>query len=152
MAAVVYNVAKEKFANGTLDWDTSDIRCLLIEGTVGAAATNPDSATLTAALTGSTEASGTGYVRKNITGRTVLKDDTNNRATLKAASTGVTWTGANWGNADGMIVYLHVDGTNGNDIPISFHDGGFSPSIVTNGGDLTINWAGAGTDEVIYLT
>lgn len=153
---LVYNIAKVKFANGTLDWDVTggigDIRCLIIEGTVAAAATNPDSSTLTAALTGSTEASGTGYTRKSLGTKSstmiVTQDDTNNRAILKADP--ITWTGANWGTADGIIVYLHVDGTDANDIPISFHDGGLP--VTTNGGDLTINWAGGSNDEVIYLT
>lgn len=148
MAAVVYNVAKAKFAANTLDWDSADIRLLLIEGTVGAAASNPDSSTLTAALSGSTEAAGTGYVRKTLASKAVTQDDTNNRATLTAAA--VTWSGADWGTANAAIVYLHVDGTNGNDIPISFHDGGFPQTM--NGGDFTLNWAGGSNNEVIYLT
>lgn len=150
MAAIVYNVAKTKFSNGTLDWDNAgtDIRVLLIEGTVGAGATNPDSATLTAALTGSTEATGTGYVRKTTSNRSATQDDTNNRAVLTADP--LTWTGADWGSADAAIVYLHVDGTNGNDIPISFHDGGFPQTM--NGGSFTLNWAGGSNDQVLYLT
>lgn len=144
----VYNKAKVNFANGTLDFDTDDIRVALCEGASAAGAYDPDVTSLATLFAAMAEASGTGYVRKSTLGCSVATDNTNNRAVLKVPAQ--TWTGANWGNATAVVVYKHVDGTNANDYPISFHDGGFP--VTTNGGDLTVRFGGAGNDEAIYLT
>lgn len=144
----VYNIAKGRFTAGTLDWDTTDIRVALIEGAIVSGAYDPDLDNIAAVFAASAEAAGTGYVRKTLDNRVVTVDDTNNRATLFGDA--LVWSGANFGTARAILVYIHVDGTDANDIPISFHDAGFP--IVTNGGDLTVNWAGAGDDEVLYLT
>jgi len=144
----VYNKAKTNIANGTLDLDTDDIRIALCEGTLAAGAYDPDVASLTALFAAMAEASGTGYVRKSSLSVTVQQDDTNDRAEMLIAAQ--TWTGADWGDATALVVYAHVDGTDANDYPISFHDAGFP--VTTNGGDLTVNFAGGGNDEVVYLT
>ena len=145
---MVFNVAKLNVVKGDLDFDTADIRIALIGATAHASAYDPDNANLTACFATAVEASGTGYVRKDIASVTTQQDDTNDRSEILIGAQ--TWTGADFGETQGLLVYVHVDGTDANDLPISFHDDGFP--VTTNGGDLTVNFAGAGNDEAIYLT
>ncbi len=145
---VVYTKAITNMLNGTLDLDTDDIRIALCEGTLAAGAYDPDVDNLTALFAAMAEASGTGYARKSSLTVTVQTDDANDRSEVLIAAQ--TWTGADWGDATALVVYAHVDGTDGNDYPISFHDAGFP--VTTNGGDLTVNFAGGGNDEVIYAS
>lgn len=145
MAETIYNAAKTGIANGTIDLDTDTIHILLIEAATPTP--DPDHATVSAVTAATAEAVGTGYARKTSITVTVQQDDTNDRAEVLIPAQ--TWTGANWGDATALLVFKQV--TNDADsIPISWHDTGFP--ITTNGGDLTVNFAGAGNNEAIYLT
>ena len=144
----VYNKFKTNSVNGTFDIDTDQVDIALCEGTLAAGAYDPDVADLTTLFAAMVEASGTGYAKKTSVSVTVQQDDTNDRAEVLIAAQ--TWTGADWGDATALVVIAYVDGTDANDYPISFHDAGFP--ITTNGGDLTVNFAGAGDNEVLYLT
>jgi len=139
MTEVVYNVAKARFTNGSLDWDTTDIRALII----GVNATTPsqqfdpdlDTVSQLLALTGIVEATGTGYARKTVGTRTVTEDDGNDRANLDAAT--ITYTGANGWTARAIVFYEEGGGTDATRNLISYHDTGLP--FTMNGGDFTIN-------------
>ena len=144
----VYNKFKTNSVNGTFDIDTDRVDIALCEGTLAAGAYDPDVASLTTLFAAMVEASGTGYARKTSLSVTVQQDDVNDRAEVLIAAQ--TWTGADWGDATALVVIAYVDGTDANDYPVSFHDAGFP--ITTNGGDLTVNFAGVADNEVLYLT
>jgi hypothetical protein len=138
MAEVVYNIAKLRFTNGSNDWDTSDIRVLVIgtNATTPSQMFDPDLTTVAAllALTGIAEASGTGYARKT-TVRQDTVDNVNDRANLDADA--ITWNGASGWTARAVVFYEEGGGTDATRNLISFHDSNFP--VVTNGGDFTVN-------------
>lgn len=141
MADVVYNIAKARMASGSLDWDTTDIRCLLIGTNANTPAQmyNPDLDTVQAllALAGIAELATTGYSRRTVGTRTVTEDDANDRANLDAGS--ITWTAIGTGAeaARALVIFEEGGGTDATRNLISFHDTNFPKTL--NGGDLTVN-------------
>lgn len=137
MAETVYNVAKARMANGSLDLDTSTVRMMLLK-TTAAGAFDPDLNTVAGLLAvGSVaECDFTNYARKTLT-VTVTEDDTNNRANVDAAD--VTWTAAGGTtNNTPVAAVIYQDGaTDADRYLISYHDTGFG-SIATNSGDYTV--------------
>lgn len=92
------------------------------------------------------ELSGTGYARQTIaSGKTIAYDTANDRVEIDGAD--VTWTGINAGTA--AQATLHRDNTTDATAPLlaNIDTGGFP--IVTNGGDVTIQWNAEG---IIHLT
>jgi len=150
----VFNVAKVKFANGTLDFDTDVIKVTLFDSDFAFPFTLDafkDKATVAAILTtpGWEAAGGTytngpgGTIRLTLAGVSVAQDDINNRAKLIAND--VEWAGdaggINVGTVNGALVYKHVSGTDDTlNFPIAWYDDGGFP-IATNGGSLKIKWA-----------
>lgn len=138
-----YTPAKERLANGGLDWDASDIRVMLCM-TNTTADTDQDAGTISAIGT-LDEYDGSGYSRHQLAAEAVTRDDPNNRAELGGTSPisfGAT-VGAGTRSAAGMMVYKHVDGTAANDQPIAWIDTGGFP--VNGGGgpfQATINAEG----------
>ena len=132
MASLFNNFAKSRFADGTFDWDTDDMRILLVDSTT--TVDTEDDVTSLSGYSTLGEISGTGYARKALTGRTVTTDTANNRAELDADD--ITFTGITAGTTIGMLIFKFVDGTAANDLPVAFSE--FAAPIVTNGGDLTI--------------
>ena len=87
MASSFYNSGLAALLNGTVDWDNGGaaIRALLV---TSAYTFNKDHSFVSSITN---ELSGTGYVRKDLAGRTVTQDNTNDRAVLDASD--LTWTG-----------------------------------------------------------
>ena len=154
MASFIFNIAKEKFALGEIDWVDDDIRIgLVVDATV--TATHEDMATVTAFLntgaSGVEEYTGTNYAaggagsgRKALTS-TVDPDAANNRAELKAGNITYTALGLDDGSksAKGLFVYKHVGTDDANNIPIAHIDGGGFP-FFGNGSDVTVSWNAEG--------
>lgn len=135
-----YTGAKEKIAKGDLDWDEGilDARVLLVM-TNTTADTDQDALTLSG-ITTLDEYDGTGYSRAALASQSVVRDDPNDRAELTATSPisfGAT-VAAGTRQAQGAVVYAHVDGTPGNDWPIAFIDTGGFP-VDGGGGPFQIN-------------
>lgn len=136
MAEFVYNVAKKRFIDGSLDLDTggSDTRWLLLETD----AEDADHANLAAIISaGAVELTSTGYARVAATSEATSQDDTNDRAEADQADVvfpSVAQAGSEVVVA--AILYLHVDGTNANDVPIAHYDTNFP--ITPQGGDITL--------------
>lgn len=133
----VYTGAKERFANGGNDWDTHDIRFLLVMSN-STADTDQDALTLSGIGT-LDEYDGSGYTRQALAAESVTRDDANNRAELGGTSPvtfGAT-VAAGTRQAIGHVIYRHVDGTAANDQPIAFVDTGGYP-VAGGGGAFSI--------------
>jgi hypothetical protein len=142
MAEVMFNRGKFNLGSGALGWVAGDVRALLLSGaSVPAGCSDPDLNTVSEllAVSGAVEATGTGYVRKQLASKTATEDDANNRLSLDAADT--VWTSIDCGTVRAIV--LHKEGASdaAREL-ISIHDTGFPK--VTNGGDLTIVWDAAG--------
>ena len=137
MASNMYNTGKSKFLLGEIDWvddgTATNIRLLLVDDTH---TPEPDD-DYVADVVGD-EAAGTGYVRKNLASCAVSVNDTDDRAEADAAD--VTWTGLDCGTIAAAIVYKFItnDAASVLICHLDFTD------LVTNGGDVTLQFAAAG--------
>jgi len=142
--SLVYNIAKQKFANGDMDWEANTIKVLLLNSGYTADA---DHATVDAIISVSNECSGTGYVRKSLANKVSDNDTTNDRTELKADD--ISWTGLSVGTVAAFLVYQEID--SGNDalnIPIAYINTGGFPTTAS-GGDVAIAFS---ADGIIQLT
>jgi hypothetical protein len=135
MADAVYTNLADKLSTGDLDWENADIRVMMLEG---AGYTFDADHDFTDNISGS-EASGTNYSRKALSGLAATRDDANNRVTLDASD--VTWTALDAGTMTAAVVYLHVNDDT-DSVPLAYFDTDFPQ--VSNGGDFTITWNAAG--------
>jgi len=87
------------------------------------------------------ELSGTGYVRKTLASKTMTYDATNDRVSWDAAD--VTWTAITAGTAAQATIWSNAASTDASRrLWLNVDTGGFP--VVTNGGDLTIQWNASG--------
>lgn len=130
MASVVYNRGKLLMLNGGVDFDTDDIRVLLVTSTYAVNADHDFVSDIT------NELSGGNYVRKALAGEVVTLDDANDRAFFDA--TDPVWTAlqAAAGTPAAMVVFKFV--TNDADSPLLAYCELTAPPV-PNGGDYTIN-------------
>jgi len=139
MADVIYN----RFLMGILgaDYDLAeagdDVQVVL---TTSSYAPNIDTHEDMADVTN--QLSGTGYTAngENIDTQTVTQDNTDNEGVFDGAN--VTWSSINAGTADSATLTSWT-GTDSTSLLICNIDSGGFP-IVTNGGDLTIQWNSEG--------
>ena len=137
MASNMYNLGKSKFLLGEIDWvddGTGGLIELLLVDDVHVA--DPDDDFV--ADVNADEASGTGYVRKDLASCAVTVNDTDDRAEADAAD--VTWTGLDCGTIAAAVVYKFIT-TDADHILICHLD---FTDLVTNGGDVTLQFATAG--------
>ena len=94
------------------------------------------------------ELSGTGYVaghgnsgRKTLASKTFTVDQANDRSEMDAAD--VVWTAIDAGTPSQAIVHAEGSADDTTARPLSHIDSGGFP-IVTNGGDMTIQWSAEG--------
>lgn len=125
-----YTPAKQKVAKGDADFDTLDVRALMVMSNT-TADTEVDAANL-AAFTTLDEFDGSGYSRPDLGASTVTQDDPNNRSEIDYPdfTFGAT-VGVGTRQAVGHIIYVRVDGTAANDWPVAYVDTGgypFDPS------------------------
>ena len=140
MADFVYNIAAQRLLEGDLDLNApADLRVLLLTTD----AEDRDHASVQAIKTaGAVEASYGGYSRQALTGDSTSLDNPNDRAeytanniTFASVPAGVTIVAA--------VVYLHVDGTDPNDVPVAHVDSGGFP-VAGNGSDIQVQWNAEG--------
>lgn len=139
MADFVFNAAKGKAAEKVADATTS-LGILLIK-TAESDALMKDRLTITAVLSGSTEADFTNYARKTGLTGTVTVDTANDRTDVDVADQ--TWSsagGASNNTLAKLIVFLDEGGTDGTRIPLTGHDF----VVTTDGSDLIAQIASAG--------
>jgi hypothetical protein len=142
MALAVFPLSKQKFAGKLIDWDTDDIRVLLLRGDGGSVPTyrSTDEFVSNVLSGGNLEITAVGYSRQALT--TESLNVSGIYCELKAAN--VTFTGLAAGQTIGAaVVYLHT-GADAASSVISWYDGGSSPNELPKitGGDFQIQWSG----------
>jgi hypothetical protein len=139
MADFTFNIAKGAVAEKIRD-SAANLGVMVLK-TVESDALMKDRATLTAILTGSTEANFTNYARKTgITG-TITVDTTNDRVDVSCPNqTWVSAGGAVNNTTAKVIVYYDEGGSDGTRIPLTAHDFVFT----TDGTDCVLQFAAAG--------
>lgn len=129
MADAAYNRYFLGLAEGDEDWEVGDYRALLLT-TAGFDATD---ATLANVVAGAAvEASDGSYARVALTSEA---------AALSSGTAQLDADDIDFGSLDNetpvaMIIYRHVDGTDANDLPVSYHDSGFGAAA--NGAGYTV--------------
>lgn len=140
-----YNKGKASILNGAVDLLADTIKVILVNNTYVFDADHNFVSQVS-----STELSGTGYAagfagsgRKTLAGKAVNEVDASDYAAFDAND--VTWVAINAGTAAGVILVkeVTVDGDSLLIAHISFS------SVVTNGGDLTLQWDANG---ILQLT
>jgi hypothetical protein len=123
MASKIPNSALANLINGTIDLNTSDIRARLVM-TNTTCDTEIDAIDNLSDYTTIDVADSTGYADVALTGETVTANDTDNRGDFDTSSN-IVFSGLS-GDAtrdyQGVLLYLYVDGTDANDIPLQYVD------------------------------
>ena len=142
MASLVYNEAKGFFADGTVDWDTDDIRVALLMTDTTADTQNDDVHDL-ADFTTLDECDATGYARVALASEAVNIDDGNDRDELDATNASFTGlSGDATRDIQGALVFKYVDGTAANDLAIAFID--FTADIPKTATQIDVPWDAQG--------
>jgi hypothetical protein len=137
MASKLYNSGLGAISDGSVAWLTSTIKALIVDSTY----TFDDNDTVVSDVVAGevTNATGTGYERKTLAGKTVTVDQANDRVvfdasdlTYTAIETNETWAG--------LVVFLDT-GSDATSKLICYLD---IDALVTNGSDATISFDSAG--------
>lgn len=139
MADFIFNIAKGAWAEKIRD-SASAVGVMVVK-TAESDALMIDRATVTALLTGNTEANFTNYARKTGVTGTVTVDNTNDR--VDGDIPDQTWTAAGGGvnnTTAKLIIFYDEGGTDATRIPLSAHDF----VTTTDGSDLIAQIAAAG--------
>lgn len=109
MPSTTFNIAKLKAAEGDLDWETADVRALLLKD--GAYAVDPDDNFVADVIAGAAEYAGTNYVRAALANQTADRDDVSNWTICHADA--VVWADLGEddlsdGDVDAAVLYVHV--------------------------------------------
>jgi len=149
MANFVYTPRKTDFLNGDLDLAAADVRVMLVM-TNTTADTDEDAHDL-ADISTLDEYDGANYGRQQIGSEAVNQDDANDRAEFDGGDIQFASLGVGTRQAQALLVYVHVDGTAANDLPLAYIDE-TSPSVFPfagNGGDIDVTWSNEG---ILQLT
>lgn len=158
MQATLYNKFIEKLFKGEVDLDTATIKVALVNDPVNSGYSDislqEDAANLAAftggsgaatgfnAGSGGHEFDGMSYARGTLAAQTVTRDTGTNQVIF----TGTNQTFASLDNngngygVGGVLVILHIDGTEANDVPIALLPFEKTPS----GADVVVKWPSTG--------
>jgi len=149
MASLVYNEAKRKLLDGTLDLTTDTIIVMLVTASYVA---NVDHDFVDEAGANDPidhELTGTGYTaghgnsgRKTLAAKAFSTDDANDRGEFDDTAD-ITWTAITAGTAAAAIIHRVGTADDTTALLIAYIDTGGFP-VVTNGGDFTIQWNAEG--------
>lgn len=139
-----YNATLVRFARGSIDWENDTFRVLLVSDST-AYTPDIDNEEFVADVVGTggaaDEFDGTGYSRQDLTGRSVVQDNSAERARFDSDDTTV-FPDVDGDTAQGAVIYKQVGGDDsspGNDPVLAYYDGGSFPKAA-GGGDLTVEW------------
>lgn len=147
--SLVYNEAKRRFLDGTLDLTSDTIRIMLVTSAYVADVDDVfvDDGGANDAI--DEELTGTGYVaghgnagRLTLANKAFDTDDANDRGEFDNTAD-ATWTGIDAGTAAGVIVHRVGASDDTDALLIAYINTGGFPAV-TNGGDLTIQWNAEG--------
>lgn len=140
MADRIYNRGKAILADASLDWESDTIKALLVDSSYTYDPTHNVVDDITGELTDGS------YARVTLTNKSVVEDDTGNRAVLK----GDPLDFGALANESPKAVILFKEGNDDSDSPlISYHDSGFGATA--NGAGYVVNGGGDDKSEWIVL-
>jgi len=135
MANALYDKGREGFLDGSIDWDTDDIRCILVDAadyTVDLATHDnlddipaPARVAVSGALTGKTVAAGV------------------------ADADDVTFASVTGDPCEAIVIYKHT-GVESTSRLIAYIDSATGLPVTPNGGDITTQWDN-GADKIFKL-
>lgn len=135
MTNALYDKGREGFLDGSIDWDTDDIRAILIDVadyTVDLAAhDNLDDIPAAARVA----------VSGALTGKTV--------AAGVADAADVTWSEVTGDECEAIVLYKHT-GTESTSRLIAYIDSATGLPVTPNGGDIKVEWD-SGSDKIFKL-
>lgn len=153
MASLVYNEAKRKFLDGTLDLTSDTIKVMLVTSSYVA---NADHLYVDEAGANDPidhELTGTGYVaghgnsgRKTLANKSFSTDTANDRGEFDN-TVDTVWSSINAGTAAAAIIHREGTTDDTDALLIAYIDSGGFP-VVTNGGDLTVAWNAEGILQI----
>lgn len=138
MASVIYNEALRAIAAGEIDLNAADIRARLCM-TNTTCDTENDGVVELEDFTTIDPCDATGYADIDMDGLAVNKDDPNDRAEFDANN--LVFSGLSGDatrDAQGVLLYVYVDGTDANDKAIAFID--FTADIPAAATQVTVPW------------
>lgn len=135
MANALYNKGREGFLDGNIDWDTDDIRCILI-----------DTADYTVDLATHDNLDDVpGDARVATSGALTSKTVTNG----VADAADVTLSSVTGDTCEAIVIYKHT-GTESTSRLIAYIDTATGLPVTPNGGDITIQWD-SGANKIFKL-
>jgi hypothetical protein len=146
MASFVYTPRKTDLLNGDLDLAAADVRVALVMSNT--TADTEQDADVVDDITTLDEYDGTNYARQAIGTEAVNEDAANNRAEFDGDDIQFADLGVGTRQAVAMFVYIHIDGTDANDLALAYIDSGGFP-FDGNGGDVDVAWNAEG---ILQLT
>jgi len=142
MASSIPNSALVRIMTGDIDLDADDIRARLCM-TNTTCDTEIDAINDLADFSTIDVSDATGYADVALTSEAVAADDANDRAEFDADN--VSFAGLS-GDAtrayQGVLLYLYVDGTDANDLPVAFID--FASDIPSTATQVDVPWDAEG--------
>lgn len=135
MANALYDKGREGFLNGSIDWDTDDIRVILV-----------DSADYTVDLATDDNLDDVPSVARVATSA-ALSSKTVTAGVADAAD--VTFSAVNGDRAEALVIYQHT-GTESTSRLIAYVDTATGLPVTPNGGDITVAWDN-GTNRIFKL-
>lgn len=135
MANELYDAGREGFLDGSIDWDTDDIRAILID----VADYTVDLAThdnLDDIPAGARVAVSGALTGKTVTAGVADADD-------------VTWTAVTGDESEAIVLYKHT-GTESTSRLIAYIDSATGLPVTPNGGDIKVEWDN-GSDKIFQL-
>ena len=133
MTNALYDNGREGFLDGSIDWDTDDIRAILID---------TDDYTVNLATDDNLDDI-PGAARVAVSGALTGKTVTDG----VADAADVTWTAVTGDDCEAIVLYKHT-GTESTSRLIAYIDSATGLPVTPNGGDIKVEWAE--TDDKIF--
>lgn len=125
MANALYDLGRQGFLDGSIDWDTDNIKCVLV-----------DTGTYTVNLATHqfhSDLSGIVATSANLASKTVTAG--------VADAADITFTAVSGSSVEAIVIYQD-SGASSTSRLIAYIDTGTGLPVTPNGGDITIQWAG----------
>ena len=135
MANALYDLGRENFLNGNIDWANDDIRVILVDTALYTVnlATDNDLADVPA---GARVAVSSAFTAKTTTAGVADAGD-------------VTFSAVTGAQSEALVIYQHT-GVEGTSLLIAYIDTATGLPVTPNGGDITITWD-SGANKIFKL-
>lgn len=125
MANALYDAGREGFLDGSVDWDTDDIRAILVDA--GAYTVNLATDKFLSSIAGGAR----------IAVSSALASKTVTAGVADAAD--VTFTAVSGVSVEAIVIYKHT-GSDATARLVAYIDSGTGLPVTPNGGDITVAW------------